>query len=114
MKFEEYIGKQILIGLSFIDENDELVEQYQTHGCIKAIEPDGMMRIDRDILPIFTIPFDEESISKANPGVYRERSTGIEIENPDYTTSWSINTVKIKNIESYKQHGFEKFVPDTD
>ncbi|MCP3930936.1 MAG: hypothetical protein GY705_17765 [Bacteroidetes bacterium] len=110
MKPEKYIGKLILIGLSFIDEKDELIEQYQTHGHIRTIEENGMMRIDRDSLPVFTIPFDEEAISKANPGIYRENSTGTEIENPDYTTSWSINTVKAENIEGYKQNGFEKFV----
>lgn len=83
MDNNKYIGKLILIGLSFIAENGELLEQYQTHGYIEKIEKNGMMRIRRDGVPIFTIPFDEEAITEAKPGLYRERSTGAELREPN-------------------------------
>jgi hypothetical protein len=111
MNSENYIGKLVLIGLTFLNDNEELVEQYQTHGVIQAIDDNGMMRIRRENSPVFTIPFDEESMSKAKLGIYRERSSGIEIENPDYTTSWSIHSVKEENIHNYKQYGFEEVIP---
>ena len=107
-----YIGKLILIGISFVSKDDELIEQYQTHGYIEKIEENGLMRIRRDGLPIFTIPFDEESISNAAPGTYRERETGIEIEDPDYLTSWSVHQSQKLNIERYKKFGFDEFIPD--
>lgn len=107
----EYIGKLLLIGISFVSKNDELIEQYQTHGCIEKIEKNGLMRIRRNGLPVFTIPFDESAISKAEPGTYHERSSGMEIENPDFLTSWSVHQSKTLNIENYKKYGFEEFVP---
>lgn len=108
----EYIGKLILIGISFVSKNDELIEQYQTHGYIEKIEKNGLMRIRRDGLPVFTIPFNKSAISKAKPGTYRERSSGMEIENPDFFTSWSVRKTKTFNIEKYKKYGFEEFTPE--
>lgn len=107
MNQAEYIDKVILIGLTFVDDQDNVVEQYQTHGVIKAISEDGMVKIERKDLPEFTIPFDEESISEAAEGVYRERSTGVEINNPDFLSSWTIHQSNPDSLENNKLYGFE-------
>ena len=104
---EKYIDKIILIGISFISKNNQLIEEYQTHGKIKDIEEDRLMRIERNNLSTFTIPFDEEAISKAEKGIYKEKATGIEIENPDYISSWTIiKQSKEENFENTKKYGF--------
>ncbi|HZK81678.1 MAG TPA: hypothetical protein VFC46_11435 [Humisphaera sp.] len=35
------------------------------------------------------LPPDLRSLKPARPGIYRLRSTGQEIENPDYLTTWT-------------------------
>lgn len=66
-----------------------------------------MVKIKRNDLPEFTIPFDEESISEASPGVYRERSTGTEIHNPDFLSSWTIHQRNRDSTERNKLYGFK-------
>lgn len=107
MNKEQYIGKVILVGLAFLDQQEKIIEQYQTHGVIKVIDDKGMMKIERINMPDFTIPFDEESISKAEEGVYKETSTGIEIKNPDYLSSWTIRQDQPNSLERNKLYGFE-------
>ena len=103
---DEYLDKVILIGLSFFDENEELIEQYQTHGTITKIK-DGLIIIERKNGSFFSIPFDTESINHAEPGIYTEHSSGIKIEDPDYLSQWSVMGIKdSKNIEVYKSSGF--------
>ena len=109
MSYTKYIGKVILVGLTFLDEQENVIEQFQTHGVIRKIDKNGMMKIERKNLPIFTLPFDEESISKAQKGIYREISTGAEVENPDYLTSWTLDYSKPEHLANYKLYGFEGF-----
>ena len=90
MSNEKYIGKLILVELSFLSESGDVLEQSQIHGFVEKIDENGLMRIRRDDATIFTIPFDENTMSKASPGVYKERFSGKEIINPDYITSWFI------------------------
>jgi hypothetical protein len=68
-----------------------------------------MMKIERSKLPVFTLPFDERSISEAKEGIYRETSTGTEIENPDYLTSWTVDYSKPEHLEQKKLYGFKGF-----
>lgn len=80
---EDIINKTILIGMIFLDEGGELIEQYQTSGIIKAIDK-AMLIIEREDFPDFRLPFDEMAMKKAEPGIYEERSTGKEIIDPDF------------------------------
>ena len=40
-------GKVFLIGLTFIDNKGDLIEQYQTHGIVSELTDDGLIRIKR-------------------------------------------------------------------
>jgi hypothetical protein len=107
MEIKKYIGKIISIGLTLLDQQKNIIEQYQTQGVIKKIGDKGMMKIERSKLPVFTIPFDEGSISEAEEGIYTERSTGIEIKIQDYLSSWTIRQEDPKSLGSNKLYGFE-------
>jgi hypothetical protein len=36
--YSEFIGKYLIIGLTFLDESGEVIEQFQIHGPIVAID----------------------------------------------------------------------------
>ena len=95
-----------LIGLTFIDENDDLIEQYQTHGIVEKLQNNALLIIKRKDGSLFQFPYDSKTIKKAKPGDYREQKTGEIISNPDFITTWEISTSKIDNLEDIKNHGF--------
>jgi len=104
-ELQQYLnGKVFLIGLTLVDKNGDLVEQYQTHGTVNELTDDGLIRINKEDGSIFQMPYDKETITKADKGEYRERSTGQIIKDPDYIMTWEIminendNTNKIKEV----------------
>jgi hypothetical protein len=89
-----FVGKYVLIGLTYYDHEGNFLEQKQRHGTITsaderagfAIELQGQHRGET-----FWLPPDVRPFQKARPGNYRLRSTGEEIVDPDLLCSWSIN-----------------------
>ncbi len=92
--------KVFLIGITIIDKNDQLIEEYQTSGTVKELTDEGIIKFIRPDNSLFQMPYDKESIRLAAPGEYREKETGQVIVNPDYITIW---TYKIKDIEHLKK-----------
>ena len=106
MKSEE-IGKSIIIGINFFDDNKDLVDQYQTNGIIESITKLKII-IRRQDSSIFTLPNDDRAIMKAKPGTYREHSSGKLIEDPHYLAQWAVDNVNDdSSIEYYKKVGFQ-------
>ena len=88
------IGKLILIGIRYYNNNNELLEQYQTSGIIESIT-DNEIKIKREnYKKLFTIPNDDRAIKI--------------IKNPDYISQWTVTGNGSKeNIDNYKKKGFE-------
>ncbi|MDR2009532.1 MAG: hypothetical protein LBQ22_03530 [Bacteroidales bacterium] len=99
-------GKVFLIGLTFIDQDENLIEQYQTSGTVDELTDDGLLRFKRTDGNYFQLPYDNETISEVAEGEYRERATGNIIINPDYITTWKIQVNQTDNIENMKQNGY--------
>lgn len=99
-------GKVFLIGLTFVDQDNELIEQYQTSGMVDELTDDGLFRFKRADGSFFQLPYENETINEAAKGEYRERATGNIIINPDYITSWEIQVSRTDNIENMKQNGY--------
>ena len=104
------LDKVILVGINFMNAENQLVEQYQTSGIIVSVK-NNILTIKRENLPDFQLPYDEEAMKTAAPGFYRERSTGKTIENPDLIAQWRVNNVIKERIVQYKNHGFQEFKP---
>ena len=66
MKKQDFIGKSILVGLSWVDYEDNLLAQQSVFGRITRIA-DNMLYIDSGEDEEFTIPFDAEHIEKSDP-----------------------------------------------
>jgi hypothetical protein len=99
-------GKLFLIGLTFIDEEGEVIEQYQTHGTVARLTVDGFFKILREDHSIFTIPYDRDTIKIAKAGEYREKTTGEIIRNPDFIMTWRVKTTDYDKLEDIKKHGY--------
>jgi len=88
------IGKYIVVGMTHLLADGVTVkEQVQYHGrIIKADRETGFEIACEGAWAgkTMTLPPLQENIRLAEPGKYRLRATGEEIEDPDFTSSWTI------------------------
>ncbi len=106
-ELQDYIkGKLFLVGLTFVNREGNLIEQYQTHGIISDLTDDGLFKIQKEDGSIFQMPYDNETIQKAENGEYREHSTGLIIKDPDFIMTWKITINENDNTEKIKRVGF--------
>ena len=106
-QLQEYLkGKVFLIGLTFIDKEDEFIEQYQTHGIVSELTDDGLIRIKRKDNSIFQMPYDKDTINKADKGEYRLRATKEVVVDPDFLMTWEISTNGNYDLEKTKIYGY--------
>lgn len=90
---KELIGAIVLVGITYTDPQGETESQAQYFGMVAsahrdegiAVECHGHFAGETCVLPPQT-----EAFTKAKPGVYRLRSTGEEVVDPDYVTSWTM------------------------
>lgn len=99
-------GKVFLIGMTFIDEEGEVIEKYQTHGTVARLTVDGFFKIVRENKSVFTIPYVKETIKAAKEGEYREKATGETIKNPDFIMTWEVKITNQDNLEDIKKRGY--------
>lgn len=106
-QLQEFLqGKVFLIGLTFIDKEGELIEQYQTHGIVSELTDDGLIRIKRKDNSIFQMPYDKDTINKADKGEYRLRATKEVVIDPDFLMTWEISTNGNDDLEKTKMYGY--------
>lgn len=110
MTFHEFqshvVGKVFLIGLTFCDADNNVLEQYQTSGVVERLTDEGLLIFRRKDGNLYAMPYDHECIKKAEKGTYTEHLTGNIIVDPDYIM---IGTVEMKDpagIEKIKNEGF--------
>ena len=84
------IGKTVLIGITRLDHADELIEKTEKFGRIVDVDPHTGIRVDVGEPELFTLPPNPEHFHDARPGVYRLRTTGETVHDPDLTTIWTI------------------------
>ena len=110
MDRDSYIGKYVLIGITFLDEAGNLIEQFQTYGPIVLIdEIKGIVIEKTDGSGDFGIPPGLQNLRPAPRGQYRLRSTGEIVADPDFTSTWTVEKATPETIEGYKRSGFTNF-----
>lgn len=89
---ESYIGKYILIGLTYLAHDDSFIEQVQMHGLIESASRDGIQIALRGKRKgeTWVMPPNLDSVSAAKPGTYSLRSTGETVEDPDLLATWTV------------------------
>ena len=96
-KAPSYIGKTILVGVTYLDSDEKLLSQKQWSGIIRTFSNTEGIKIEDRAGSIFCLPPDPSAISAAAPGSYRLRSTGETIEDPDFLATWTCIRPKNKN-----------------
>ena len=84
------VGKTVLIGITRLDYDDQLIEKTEKFGRIASVDPHSGIKVDVGERELFTLPPNPENFIDARPGVYRLRSTGETVKDPDLTTIWTI------------------------
>jgi len=84
-KASEYVGRTILLGVTYVDDEERPLGRKQWFGTILTFNNREGIRIklSNSDLPC-SLPPDPRVIHKAKPGTYTLKSTGEEIANPDY------------------------------
>jgi hypothetical protein len=87
----ELIGKRILVGITITSKREESTGQEQFSGVVISADPErgftlmleGKRKGEKKWLPPATHVF-----MKAEPGTYTLRTTGEDVVDPDYTSTW--------------------------
>ena len=85
------MGKEVLVGLTFVRPSGAAIEQVQLHGEITRVDAHhgiGLTRAGTNEL--FWLPPDLGAFEDAQPGEYRLRSTGEILIDPDLLSIWTI------------------------
>ena len=100
-------GKFFLIGLTFMNDDEDIVEEYQTSGIVEELTDDGYIKFKREDGSIFIVPYDNKAIASTAEGEYQEVSTGKIINNADFITTWEVKITGIDHLNRIKKNGFQ-------
>ena len=90
VKKQDFIGKNILVGFTWIDRDDNVLEQCSAFGTITRIA-DHMLYFDCGDGEDVSIPFDPEHIEKSDPAlIYNLHNPKTTITGVDFTSEWTI------------------------
>jgi hypothetical protein len=88
-KAKEYVGKTVLIGITDLDRDGKPTKQRQFFGTITEISvKNGMTVTSKNSSTHLALPPDLSTLRPAKPGVYRLRTTGEVVTDPDFLTTW--------------------------
>jgi hypothetical protein len=90
LKFDDLIGKVILIGVTYVDKHDQLLDRKQWWGVIENASSDMGIRVAlKNSSDPCVLPPDLSAIRPAPPGEYRLKESGEIIKDPDFLTTWT-------------------------
>lgn len=98
---KEVLGKTVIIGITKVNHDGKALSQEQHFGRI--VRMDNAIHVELESGCDFTLPPDLSSFRRAKPGIYRLRSTGQQIENPDFTTTWTVHPPSPKSRKKVKK-----------
>jgi hypothetical protein len=87
------VGKVLLVGLTYLEADGELIEQQQFFGTVVSADSRKGIRLSlkgQRVGEEFNLPPDTRAIEIASAGEYRLRTTGEVVMDPDFTAMFSI------------------------
>ena len=91
-----YLGKYILVGVTYVDSAGQVEDSVQMHGMVESASADGIklaLKGER-AGQSWTMPADPSAITPAQPGKYELPETGEIVENPDFICTWMVQKPK--------------------
>lgn len=106
---DEYIGKSILIGITFKDSDDNLLVRKQIAGEIIRIEDNRIVILPLQSNQEFCLPPDFSLLKPAELGTYRLKDGNVaEFTDPTYTAQFEIHNDNNQiDIDRVISHGYE-------
>lgn len=96
MSAHRFVGKRILVGLTYLDAaglvREQVREQVQWHGLIGDVGDHTLVFEKSDGSGAFSIPFDGELDAADPAAVYTLRSTGEAVTAVDFLASFTIHS----------------------
>ena len=87
-----FVGKRILVGLTYLNANGDLREQVQWHGLISSIDEQTLTFEKADGSGAFSIPFDGQLAAADPEAIYTLRSTGEAVSGVNFIASFTIHS----------------------
>lgn len=88
--FDDLIGKVILIGVTYVDKQDNLLDRKQWWGIVESASSGIGIRVSlKNSSDPCVLPPDLNAIRRAAPGEYRLKESGEIISDPDFLTTWT-------------------------
>ena len=88
-EYDGYVGKRVLIILTYLDSTGAVKDRVQRHGIITRINEAVIAVNLQDTGEEFTLPADLSALRVA-AGEYRLKPSGEIVVNPDYLAVWTI------------------------
>jgi hypothetical protein len=89
-KAKDYVGKTVLLGVTYVDHEERQTGERQWYGVITEVSnAKGIVITLKNDTNYCALPPDLSALRPAKPGEYRLRSTGEVITNPDFLTTWT-------------------------
>jgi hypothetical protein len=88
----EFIGKTVLIGITYMTHDDQFISQDQFYGEIVSYHSGQGIEVrlkGRREGEVYRLPPDLKQLHWAEHGEYKLRATGEVVVDPDFTTSWT-------------------------
>jgi hypothetical protein len=92
VEWDEVVGKYILVGLTYVDGDDQVIRQEQKHGLVVEANDSNVTVRPGGSLEEFSLPPDLEAFELAGEGEYTLRGTGEVITDPDLVATWTIRS----------------------
>jgi len=89
-EYDEYVGKPVLISLTYLHHTGAVKRKIQLHGIVTRIN-EAVIAVERqDTGDEFTIPTDLGALKVAAEGEYHLKPSGEVVVNPDYLAVWMV------------------------
>ena len=99
-EYDEYVGKHLLVSLTYVASTGTVDHKVQFHGIITRIN-EAIIAVDRqDTGEEFTLPADLSALKVAAEGEYRLKPSGDVVVNPDYLAVWTIQKPEANQEEA--------------
>lgn len=85
------LGSVVLVGITRVGDQETVQEQF--FGTVERADAESIdLRLGGTRSgELYRLPPDPRNFYPAEPGSYRLRSTGEVLENPDFTTTWTVH-----------------------
>ena len=88
--FAELLGKKILIGITYVDKQENVLDRKQFWGVVEDASLETGIRVAlKNSSDPCVLPPDLNAIRIASPGEYHFKDSNETIRDPDFITTWT-------------------------